>query len=571
LSTTLPKRGFLTLPLHFVSFSDLIKRTCYPEEKKTMRFESDFLVIGGGIAGLWFAIRAAQHGTVTVLAKKDARESSTNYAQGGIAAVSSKEDSFEDHIQDTVIAGAGLCNQDVVRSVISEGPPRIEELVQLGVEFTTRRNAQMDEFDLGLEGGHSKRRILHAADFTGREIIDKLFRIASENPKIQFRDHHIAIDLLIHPRDRTIAPREKTCRGAYVLNSQENVVHTFVSPTTVLATGGAGKVYLYTSNPDVATGDGVAMAYRAGARIANMEFIQFHPTCLYHPKAKSFLISEAVRGEGGVLRVKDSTPFMDRYHPKGCLAPRDIVARAIDNELKKRGDEYVYLDITHRDPEFIRSRFPNIYQQCLSLGIDITREAMPVVPAAHYTCGGVIVDASGQTDIQNLYAVGEVACTGLHGANRLASNSLLEALVFAQRAYDASIRKMGGKGDQTPSIPDWTSGNAVDSDESIMVAHNWDEVRRLMSNYVGIFRSNKRLERAKRRIDALAGEIHQYYWDFLVTSDLIELRNLIQVADLIITSAMMRKESRGLHYNINYPVTDDTMWRRDTIQWRGYG
>lgn len=535
-----------------------------------MRHESDFLVIGGGIAGLWFAIQAANHGTVTLLAKKDVRESSTNYAQGGIAAVSSKEDSFEEHIQDTMIAGADLCNEEIVRAVISEGPSRIEELIRLGVQFTTRENAPMNEFDLGLEGGHSKRRILHASDFTGREIIDKLFVIASEHPRIQFRDYHIAIDLLIHPRDRNLAPREKNCWGAYVLDIREDAVHSFVSPTTVLATGGTGKVYLYTSNPDIATGDGVAMAYRAGARIANMEFIQFHPTCLYHPKAKSFLISEAVRGEGGILRLEDGSPFMEKYHPRGCLAPRDIVARAIDNELKKRGDDYVTLDITHRDPDFIRSRFPNIHRQCLSLGIDITQEPIPVVPAAHYTCGGVMVDARGQTDIQNLYAVGEVACTGLHGANRLASNSLLEALVFAQRAVDTSLRQRQERKGPYPTLPDWTSGHAVDSDESIVVSHNWDEIRRLMSNYVSIFRSNKRLERAKRRIDALAGEIHQYYWDFLVTNDLIELRNLVLVADLIIASAAIRKESRGLHYNINYPVTDDETWKRDTILWRGY-
>ena len=535
-----------------------------------MRFESDFLVIGGGIAGLWFAIQAAQQGTVTLLAKKDFLESSTNYAQGGIAAVSSKEDSFEDHVQDTIIAGAGLCHEDIVREVISGGPSRIEELVRLGVEFTTRKRDRLDEFDLALEGGHSKRRILHASDFTGREIVEKLFRIASENRNIRFRDYHIAIDLLTHPRDRDLAPWEKTCWGAYVLDVRKNAVHTFVAPTTLLATGGAGKVYLYTSNPDVATGDGVAMAYRAGARVANMEFIQFHPTCLYHPKAKSFLISEAVRGEGGILRVRDNSTFMEAYHPSGCLAPRDIVARAIDHELKKRGDDCVYLDITHRDPEFVRTRFPNIHQQCLSLGIDITKEPIPVVPAAHYTCGGVVVDASGQTDIRNLYAVGEVACTGLHGANRLASNSLLEALVFAQHAAEVSVRK--GKPCRAPysDLPDWTSGNAVDSDESIVVAHNWDEIRRLMSNYVGIFRSNKRLERAKRRIDALAGEIHQYYWDFLVTNDLIELRNLVLVADLIITSAVMRKESRGLHYNINYPLTDDATWKRETILWKGY-
>ncbi len=535
-----------------------------------MRQESDFLVIGGGIAGLWFAIQAAQQGTVTLLAKKDVRESSTNYAQGGIAAVSSKEDSFEEHVRDTMVAGADLGNLEIVRTVISEGPSLIEELIRLGVEFTIRKDKKPDEFDLGLEGGHSKRRILHASDFTGKEIVDKLYAIASEHPRIRLLDYHIAIDLLVHPRDRNLAPSEKKCWGAYVLDIQKNEVHSFVSATTVLATGGTGKVYLYTSNPDIATGDGVAMSYRAGARIANMEFIQFHPTCLYHPKAKSFLISEAVRGEGGILKLKDGTTFMENYHPQGCLAPRDIVARAIDNELKRRGDECVTLDITHRDPDFIRSRFPNIHRQCLSLGIDITQEPIPVVPAAHYTCGGVLVDASGQTDIRNLYAVGEVACTGLHGANRLASNSLLEALVFAQRAADASLRRMKEDEEPYPRLKDWTSGHAVDSDESIVVSHNWDEIRRLMSNYVSIFRSNKRLERAKRRIDALTGEIHQYYWDFLVTSDLIELRNLALVADLIITSAITRKESRGLHYNINYPVTDDEAWKRDTILWRGY-
>ena len=535
-----------------------------------MRFESDFLVIGGGIAGLWFAIQAAQHGTVIMLAKKDVRESSTNYAQGGIAAVSSKDDSLEEHVQDTMAAGADLCKPDIVRTVISEGPPLIEELVRLGVEFTTCKHTDTNRFDLGLEGGHSKRRILHASDFTGREIVGKLFAVASDHPRIQFRNYHIAIDLLISPRDRDLAPKEKRCWGAYVLDIEKNEVHSFVAPTTVLATGGTGKVYLYTSNPDIATGDGVAMAYRAGARVANMEFTQFHPTCLYHPQAKSFLISEAVRGEGGTLRLIDGSTFMEKYHPSGCLAPRDIVARAIDRELKKRGEEYVTLDITHRDPGFIRSRFPNIYRECLAWGIDITRQPIPVVPAAHYMCGGVVVDALGQTDIQNLYAVGEVACTGLHGANRLASNSLLEALVFAQRAADTSCRRMGERKAPCPPLPHWTSGHAVDSDESIVVAHNWDEIRRLMSNYVSIFRSNKRLERAKRRIDALVGEIHQYYWDFLITADLIELRNLVLVADLIITSAMTRKESRGLHYNISYPVTDDETWKRDTILWRGY-
>ncbi len=535
-----------------------------------MRNESDFLVIGGGIAGLWFAIKAAKTGTVTILSKKGSKESTTNLAQGGIAAVSSKDDSLAEHVQDTLTAGAGLCHEEIVQMVIAEGPSRIEELIQTGVEFSKLAENDVDAFDLGLEGGHSKRRIYHASDFTGREIINRLFDLASQNPRIQFRDYHIAIDLLIHPKGRHIPPEEKTCWGAYVLDVAANAVHTFVSPCTVLATGGAGKVYLYTSNPDVATGDGIAMVHRAGARIANMEFIQFHPTCLFHPKAKSFLISEAVRGEGAVLRLGDGSSFMENYHDQGCLAPRDTVARAIDNELKKRGDECVYLDITHREADFVRSRFPNIHRKCLELGVDMTKEPIPVVPAAHYTCGGAVVDRHARTDIRNLYAVGEVASTGLHGANRLASNSLLEALVFATRAAEHALEEAKKKKAPVPTLQDWTSGNAVDSDESVVVSHNWDEIRRMMWNYVGIFRSNKRLERAKRRIEALKAEIHQYYWDFLITSDLIELRNIAMVADMIITCAMLRTESRGLHYNINYPLTDDVDGRRDTLLWKGF-
>ena len=536
-----------------------------------MRRESDFLVIGGGIAGLWFALKASRYGDVVILTKRDAKESSTNYAQGGIAAVSSTEDSFEDHVKDTLEAGDGLCHEDIVKMVISEGPSRIQELVQLGVRFTTRKDSEFLQYDLALEGGHSKRRILHASDFTGRELVDRLVDIASDNPRIHFHDYHVAIDLLIDPRGRSVPPNETSCWGAYVLDSRQNAVDTFLASCTLLATGGAGKVYRYTSNPDIATGDGIAMAYRAGARVANMEFIQFHPTCLYHPKAKSFLVSEAVRGEGAVLLLRNGTPFMEKYHPKGCLAPRDTVARAIDIELKKRGDECVFLDITHRDHDFVRTRFPNIYQQCLAYGIDMTREPIPVVPAAHYTCGGVLVDLHGKTDIRNLYAAGEVACTGLHGANRLASNSLLEALVFAERAATHATQSVQAERHPIPTtIADWSSGHAVDSDESVVVAHNWDEIRRLMWNYVGISRSNKRLDRAKRRMDALNSEIHQYYWDFLVTGDLIELRDIALVADLIISSAMFRKESRGLHYNINYPVRDDANSRRDTILWRGY-
>ncbi len=535
-----------------------------------MRYYTDILIIGSGIAGLWSALKAAAHADVTILTKKDPLESSTNYAQGGIASVFSKEDSFEEHIRDTFVAGAGICHEDVVRMVVSEGPARIKELISCGVQFSRRNDSEYVEYDLGIEGGHSKRRILHSEDFTGREIVSRLFDIASQHKRITFKDYHCAIDLLIYPRGRHVPLHERTCWGAYVFDVRTNTVHTFIAPVTILATGGAGKVYLYTSNPDIATGDGVAMAYRAGARIANMEFIQFHPTCLYHPRAKSFLISEAVRGEGALLRLKDGSTFMERYHPQGCLAPRDIVARAIDNELKKRGDDYVYLDCTQMGADFIKKRFPNIYQRCLQLGLDMTTEPLPVVPAAHYTCGGVVVDINGRTDIQNLYAVGEVSCTGLHGANRLASNSLLEALVFAERASQDACSRTQERSVSPPSIPEWTSGHAVDSDESVVVAHNWDEIRRLMWNYVGIFRSNKRLERAKRRIDALLSEIHQYYWDFLLTPDLIELRNLVLVADLIVTSAMYRKESRGLHYNINYPITDDVNYKRDTILWKGY-
>ncbi len=536
-----------------------------------MRYETDFLVVGSGVAGLWFAIRASEFGLVTILAKKDINESSSNLAQGGIAAVSSKEDSFETHIQDTLSAGIGLCHEDVVRMVVTEGPSRIEKLISTGVRFSTREGTAYNEFDLGLEGGHSQRRILHASDFTGQEIVGKLLQLADQNPRIRFLDHHVAIDFLIHPRDRYIPVEQKVCKGAYALDTRKNTVHTLLSRITVLATGGAGKAYLYTSNPDIATGDGIAMAYRAGARIANMEFIQFHPTCLYHPKSKSFLISEAVRGENAILQRSDGSQFMEEYHPNGCLAPRDTVARAIDNELKKSGEECVYLDISHRDPDFVRTRFPNIHKRCLELGIDMTREPIPVVPAAHYTCGGVKVDQNGHTDISNLYAIGEVACTGLHGANRLASNSLLEALVYAKRAVSHSKEKIKTVPATSPNIPDWASGHAVDSDESVVVAHNWDEIRRLMWNYVGVFRSNKRLERAKRRIDFLKAEIHQYYWDFLVTSDLVELRNLALVADLIITSAMLRKESRGLHYNINYPDVDKENGTRDTILWKGSG
>jgi len=537
-----------------------------------MAIETDFLVIGGGIAGLSFALNAAKQGTVAVLMKRDKFESASSNAQGGIASVMSKDDSFDEHIRDTIKAGAGICHEDIVELTIKDGPSRIRELVELGVKFTHAPDFRGGEFDLGREGGHSKRRILHADDLTGREIIRALLDAAEAEDNISIYEHHIAIDLItmakIFRSDTTLtAPKGQPniCLGAYVLNIPSREIHTFLAKATILATGGTGKVYIYTSNPDTSTGDGIAMAYRAGAPVANMEFIQFHPTCLYHPQAKSFLISEAVRGEGGILRLRDGTAFMEKHHPLKDLAPRDIVTRAIDLELKKGGDEHVCLDVTHLDHNFVKERFPNIYQKCLSFGIDITVQPIPVVPAAHYTCGGILTDSHGETKVKRLYAIGEVACTGLHGANRLASNSLLEALVFSHRAVVKAAEDIKDPLHIPSAIPQWNPGWAVDSDEMVVVSQNWDEIRRFMWNYVGVVRSNKRLERVKRRIDLLQEEIFEYYWNFTVTSDLIELRNIALVADLILRSAMLRKESRGLHYTIDYPLTDDANWNKDTI------
>jgi L-aspartate oxidase len=541
------------------------------------RVETDYLILGSGIAGLSLAIKLSELGTVALVSKREFLEGSTLHAQGGIAAVMSPEDSFDQHIQDTLKAGAGLCREDIVRGVVQEGPACVKELIGWGMNFTRDDQDEEHPYELGLEGGHSQRRVLHAGDFTGSEIARTLLAKAKSISKIQFFDYHIAVDLITS--EKLGVQDGPKCLGAYVLDIRAGIVRTFLAGrATFLATGGAGKVYLYTSNPDVATGDGMAMAYRAGAKIANMEFVQFHPTCLYHPEAKSFLISEALRGEGGILKLPNGTPFMSAYHPDKELAPRDIVARAIDSELKKSGDPFVYLDIRHKGAAFIKKRFPNIYQQCLRYGIDITKDMIPVVPAAHYFCGGVATDGVGRTTIPGLWAIGEVACTGLHGANRLASNSLLEGLVFAHRASE-SLRGRAGEGARgrpespnrlpadTPilNVPPWNPGKARNSDEQVVITQNWDEIRQLMWNYVGIVRTDKRLERAWRRIQLLQQEIHEYYWDFLITPDLIELRNIATVAELVVRSAMARQESRGLHFNLDHPKTDDAAWRHDTI------
>ncbi|MGB3096842.1 MAG: L-aspartate oxidase [Candidatus Deferrimicrobiaceae bacterium] len=528
-----------------------------------MERHSNFLVIGSGIAGLSFALRAARKGSVTIITKRNASESSTAYAQGGIATVWSGEDSFESHIEDTHQAGAGLCHSDVVDLVVRDAPGRIRELIEWGVRFTRMKGGR--DYDLGREGGHSKRRILHARDLTGREVERALLSRARANRRIRIYENHAAVNLITRKKVESFdRHKEDEAIGTYVLDMKKGTVHTFRADATILSTGGSGKVYLYTSNPDVATGDGIAMAYRAGATIANMEFVQFHPTCLFHPHAKSFLISEAIRGEGGKLLNRAGRQFMQEAHPMMELAPRDIVARTIDAELKRTGEDCAYLDITGKGPAFLRKRFPNIYKTCLAFGIDITKEPIPVVPAAHYQCGGIRTDLNGETDILRLFAIGECACTGLHGANRLASNSLLEALVFSDRAAARAANAYAGKPRSRIRVPEWDPGKAQDSDEAVVVSHNWDEIRRLMWNYVGIVRSNKRLERAFDRIELLKKEISEYYWNFKVTGDLLELRNICTVAELIVRCAMQRKESRGLHSTIDYPYLDEDHGRKDT-------
>lgn len=514
----------------------------------------DVLIIGSGLAGLTLALNLADSKKVCLVSKCTISDSASSWAQGGIAAVFNNEDSIEAHIQDTLIAGAGLCDVEVTRLVAEHGRETVEWLIDQGVIFT--REDDDSGYHLTREGGHSHRRIVHAADATGYAVQKTLADKVREHANVTLLEDHIAVDLITARKlsKNNLGDKTDECLGAYILDNGTGKVITIAAQQTVLATGGIGKVYLYTTNPDVSTGDGVAMAWRAGCRVANMEFIQFHPTCLYHPKAKSFLISEAVRGEGGLLRLPDGTRFMPAHDERAELAPRDVVARAIDFEMKKRGLDCLYLDITHKPLEFIRAHFPNIYARCLELGIDISKEPIPVVPAAHYSCGGVMTDHVARTDIPNLYAIGETACTGLHGANRLASNSLLECLVFGQAAA-ADIMLQPAK--PIIDLPHWDESRVTDADEEVLITHTWNELRRFMWNYVGIVRTNKRLSRALHRIYMLRDEVDEFYSNFRISNNLIELRNLLQVAELIVESAMQRHESRGLHYSKDYPFMSD--------------
>ncbi len=512
-----------------------------------MPLEFDVLIIGSGLAGLTLALQIADRKKVCIVSKRTIHDSASNWAQGGIATVLNSDDSIDEHIQDTLQAGAGLCDAEITRLVTENGRQAVNWLIDLGVEFTREENTETG-YHLTREGGHSRRRIIHVADATGHAVQKTLTQKVREHPHISILENHIAVDLITSKKlNQEINNR---CLGAYILDNASGKVMTIAAQQTVLATGGAGKVYLYTTNPDVSTGDGIAMAWRAGCRVSNMEFIQFHPTCLFHPHAKSFLITEAVRGEGGILKLPNGKRFMPAHDERAELAPRDIVARAIDFEMKKRGLEYVLLDISHKPATFIKEHFPTIYQRCMELGIDITTSPIPVVPAAHYTCGGIMVDAKGQTDITNLYAIGETTCTGLHGANRLASNSLLECLVFGRIAAQEIL---AAKKQMLPTLPYWDESRVTDADEEVLITHTWNELRRFMWNYVGIVRTDKRLSRAMHRIHMLRDEVHEFYSNFKVTNNLIELRNLLQVAELIVQSAMERHESRGLHYSKDYP------------------
>jgi L-aspartate oxidase len=528
--------------------------------------EYDFIILGSGAAGLSAALHASQYGRVAVLTKRGALDSNSNWAQGGIACVTSDTDSVEQHVSDTLIAGAGLCREDAVRTIVTEGPARIQELVQWGVCFDQRPSEDGHlEFDLTKEGGHSQRRVLHAADATGREMTEKLLAEVRQHANIHLLENHFAVDLITTAKLGLVS--EDRVLGLYVLDEVSGEVQTFRADRIIMATGGSGRVYLYTTNPRVATGDGVAMAWRAGVSVANMEFIQFHPTCLYHPEKRSFLITEAMRGEGARLIDNRGQEFMHRYDPRGSLAPRDIVARAIDHEIKRTGGPCVYLDISHKPADFILSHFPNIHKACLEVDIDITRQPIPVVPAAHYQCGGVLTDMHGATRLRGLCAVGEVACTGLHGANRLASNSLLECLVMSQRSVQHLVKKLplSTPTDLSYAVPPWQSGEAVNNDELVVIYHNWDEIRRLMWDYVSIVRTTKRLQRAAARLRNLKREVQEFYWNFRITSELLELRNLVETASLIVECAIRRHESRGLHYTLDFPTLDERHAPADTV------
>jgi len=537
---------------------------------KQMERSYDVVVVGAGIGGLSTALVLAERFDVALVVKRDLMESATRHAQGGIAAVQGCDDNYDLHAEDTKKAGAGLCRPDVVDHVVTRGPRAMDDLRSWGVRFD-----EADEFPaLAKEGGHSRRRVSRVKDQTGLAIQEALVERAVEHPRVHIFERHMAVDVLTRSRvDRgtKLKASEDRALGLYVLDLDEDEVRVIGARAVILATGGAGKVYRYTSNPDTASGDGVAMAYRAGARIANMEFFQFHPTCLYHPEAGSFLVSEALRGEGGILRTSDGTPFMKKIHRRADLAPRDIVARAIDHQMKTHGEQCVFLDMTHLSADMLPRRFPFIHARCLELGIDMREDPIPVVPAAHYLCGGVQVDLRGRSTVPGLWAIGETSCTGLHGANRLASNSLLEGAVYGRAAADdvCALEDAGELPRSREDLPAWTTGFARPLTEAVLITESWNEVRRVMMSYVGIVRSNQRLDRARRRIEMLRSEVYQDYWDTVLTGDLVELRNLVTVADLIIECALARRESRGLHFNVDYPSTDDRNWLRDTVIWRG--